>query len=110
MAYTPPAQIRVNAQPYLNLRREPAARPGNVVGRLADGSTWSVVGVAREDYDEQSGVLWVHIESTDASTGKKRLGFCSSAFVNPKPDPLPRAQRGGSGEGRVGEEGRDRGG
>ena len=93
MAYTLPAQIRVNAQPYLNLRREPVVRPGNVVGRLADGSTWPVVGVAREDYDEKSDVLWVHIESTDASTGKKTLGFCSSAFVNPKPDPLPRAQR-----------------
>ena len=93
MTYTPPAQIRVSAQPYLNLRREPASKPGNVVGRLADGSTWPVVGVAREDYNEQSAVLWVQIEFTDASTGKKTLGFCSSGFVDPKPGPLPRAQR-----------------
>jgi len=93
MPYTPPSQIRVRAQPYLNLRREPAVKPDNVVSRLADGSAWPVVGVARENFDAQSNALWAQIEFTNTATGQKSTGFCRSDFFEPKLDPLPAAQQ-----------------
>ncbi|HLF26527.1 MAG TPA: SH3 domain-containing protein [Anaerolineae bacterium] len=93
MTYTPPSQIRVTAQPHLNLRREPAIKTGNVVAQLADGSTWPVIGVARENFEAQSNVLWVQIEATNAATRQKVTGFCRSDFITPRPDPLPASQQ-----------------
>ncbi len=93
MTYTPPAQIKIAAQPYLNLRREPAVRSGNVVAQLADGSTWPVVGIARQNFDAQTNVLWAQIKFTHAATGQKATGFCHSDFFSPKPDPLPATQQ-----------------
>ena len=89
MTYTPPSQIRISAQPYLNLRRAPVVQSGNVIAQLADGSTWPVVGVARQNFDAQTNVLWAQIEFTNAATGQKVTGFCHSDFFSPKPDPLP---------------------
>lgn len=89
MPYTPPAQVKVDAQPHLNLRREPMIGPDNIVARLADGSTWPVIGVARENFDPQSNKLWVQIEFTDPAAAQKATGFCLSDFVAPEPDPLP---------------------
>jgi len=99
MTYTPPSRITVRAQPHLNLRQEPAVRPGNVVARLADGSTWPVVGVARESFDAQLNVLWPQIEFTDPATSQKSIGFCRSDFLDPPVDPLPAAQQVLPGEG-----------
>lgn len=93
MTYTPPSQITVRAQPYLNLRREPAVRPGNVAGQLADGSVWPVVGIARDGFVAGSDVLWAQIQFTDPGSGQKGRGFCRSDFFNPQPAPLPATQQ-----------------
>ena len=99
MTYTPPSRITVRAQPYLNLRQDPVVKPGNIVARLADGSTWPVVGVAREDFDAQSDVLWTQIEFSDPAaapagvTGPRVYGFCHCDFVDPEFAPLPAFQQ-----------------
>ncbi|HEY4691065.1 MAG TPA: hypothetical protein VIK33_17270 [Anaerolineae bacterium] len=89
MPYTPPARITVKAQPYLNLRREPIVKPGNVIAQLADRSTWPVLGVARDKFAADSNVLWTQIEFIDTSSGQKMPGFCRSDFFDPKPAALP---------------------
>lgn len=86
--YEPPARVTIDAQPRLNLRREPVIDPDNIVARMPDGSICPVVGVARENFDPQSNKLWVQIEFTDPA-GQKVIGFCSSDFIAPDPDPLP---------------------
>ena len=93
MTYTPPSQITVRAQPHLNLRREPLIRPDNVIAQLPDGSTWPVAGVARDNFNAASDVLWLQIIFTNAATGRRENGFCRSDFVSPRPDPLPATQQ-----------------
>jgi len=100
MTYTPPSGIKVSAQPHLNLRAEPAVGAGNIIGRLPDGSTWPVVGIARENFDAQSDVLWAQIEfshpaaaTTTDVTPRKVYGFCHSDYVDPYIDPLPDTQQ-----------------
>jgi hypothetical protein len=91
--YTPPSQITISAQPHLRVRREPMISPDNIVGQLPDGSTWPVVGVARDGFSPDAGVLWAQIEFTEATTGQSATGFCRSDFFSPQPDPLPATQR-----------------
>ena len=93
MSYTPPSQVKVVAQPHLNLRKAPMIAPDNIIARLADGTTWMVVGVARESFDPSSSVMWVQVEFADPATGQKAMGFCRTDFVAPRADPLPATQR-----------------
>ena len=99
MTYTPPSQITVSAQPYLNLRRDPTIARDNIVGRLADGSTWPVLGIARDGYDAASDALWAQIQFTDPLSRTKRAGFCRCDFFSPQPDPLPATQQVQPGDG-----------
>lgn len=92
MTYTPPSRITIHASPYLNLRKQPLIRPDNIVGRLADGSTWTVLGVARDGFNAQSDLLWALIQFEKTADGKQFYGFCRSDFFTPDLPALPATQ------------------